>query len=230
MTDSGFVKVYRSILNWEWYGDIITTRVFLHLLLTVNFNDSRFQGVEVPTGSRVCSIESLAQETGLSFKQIRGSLDKLERAGTTARQRYAHFSIISIKNWDSFQSKGNQKGNQKAISEASKGQHNKNIKNKEDNLDTHNRVSKYGEYNNVLLSDEDIEKLKTEFPADYIELIERLSSYMASTGKSYKNHLATIRNWARKENSKQAIPKNQKKASEYDTFMSELQSMYEKEL
>ncbi len=58
---------------------------------------------------------------------------------------------------------------------------------------------KYGEYKNVLLSDEDMEKLKKEFPADYTERIERLSIYMASTGKSYKNHLATIRNWSRKE-------------------------------
>lgn len=58
---------------------------------------------------------------------------------------------------------------------------------------------KYGEYMNVLLSDEDMEKLKTEFPNDYEHRIEKLSSYMASTGKSYKNHLATIRNWARME-------------------------------
>ena len=57
---------------------------------------------------------------------------------------------------------------------------------------------KYGEYNNVLLSDADLEKLKSEFP-DWKERIERLSSYMASTGKPYKNHLATIRNWARKD-------------------------------
>lgn len=58
---------------------------------------------------------------------------------------------------------------------------------------------KYGEYKNVLLSDEDMEKLKSEFPKDYSDRIENLSSYMASTGKPYKNHLATIRTWARKE-------------------------------
>ena len=57
---------------------------------------------------------------------------------------------------------------------------------------------KYGEYNNVLLSDEDMTKLQNEFP-DWQERIERLSSYIASHGKSYKNHLATIRNWARKD-------------------------------
>jgi predicted phage replisome organizer len=57
---------------------------------------------------------------------------------------------------------------------------------------------KYGEYNNVLLTDEELEKLKTEFP-DWKERIERLSSYIAQSGKSYKSHLATIRNWARKD-------------------------------
>ena len=58
---------------------------------------------------------------------------------------------------------------------------------------------KYGMYKNVLLSDEEYEKLQVEFPHDYTERIERLSEYIASTGKKYKNHLATIRAWARKD-------------------------------
>ena len=61
---------------------------------------------------------------------------------------------------------------------------------------------KYGQYDNVLLSDEDYTKLQDEFPNDYQERIERLSEYIASTGKSYKSHLATIRAWARKDKEK----------------------------
>ncbi len=57
---------------------------------------------------------------------------------------------------------------------------------------------KYGEYKNVLLTDEELDKLKTEY-SDFEERIERLSSYIASTGKRYKSHYATIRNWARKD-------------------------------
>lgn len=57
---------------------------------------------------------------------------------------------------------------------------------------------RYGEYNNVLLTDDELEKLKKEY-SDYAERIERLSSYVASTGKPYKSHYATIRNWARKD-------------------------------
>ena len=58
---------------------------------------------------------------------------------------------------------------------------------------------RYGEYKNVLLSDLELEKLKSEFPGDWESRIERLSEYMASSGKKYKDFLATIRSWARKE-------------------------------
>lgn len=57
---------------------------------------------------------------------------------------------------------------------------------------------KYGLYKNVLLSDDDIDKLKSEF-TDYEQRIERLSEYIESSGKKYKNHLATIRMWAKKD-------------------------------
>lgn len=67
-----------------------------------------------------------------------------------------------------------------------------------------------GEYSNVFLTDEELDKLKAEFP-DWEERIERLSSYIASSGKKYKNHLATIRNWARGDESKQqTAPTNHK--------------------
>lgn len=64
-----------------------------------------------------------------------------------------------------------------------------------------NRTQKhqYGTYKNVLLSDEDLQKLKLEFPNDYETRIEIVSEYCASTGKHYKNYLATIRLWAKKE-------------------------------
>ena len=61
---------------------------------------------------------------------------------------------------------------------------------------------KYGTYQNVLLSDEDMKKLKTEFPNDYEERIENVSDYCKSKGKTYSDYLATIRSWARKERKK----------------------------
>ena len=64
----------------------------------------------------------------------------------------------------------------------------------------------YGPYKNVLLSDSDLEKLKAEF-ADYGERIDRLSEYMASSGKTYRSHLATIRNWAKRDKERETEKK-----------------------
>lgn len=65
---------------------------------------------------------------------------------------------------------------------------------------------KYGEYKNVLLSDDQLEKLKSEFPNDWEQRIDRVSEYCESTGKIYKNYLATIRNWAKKDETKPNQP------------------------
>ena len=78
---------------------------------------------------------------------------------------------------------------------------NKNNENDVNNSDNKKPIRhKYGTYKNVLLADEDMNKLKAEFPKDWQSRIERLSEYIASSGKSYKNHLATIRSWAKKDN------------------------------
>lgn len=61
---------------------------------------------------------------------------------------------------------------------------------------------RYGTFRNVLLTDDDLERLKTTFPDDWDQRVERLSSYMASKGKRYKNHLATIMTWARMDSEK----------------------------
>ena len=60
----------------------------------------------------------------------------------------------------------------------------------------------YGRYKNVFLSDEEL----TELPTLWQTYIDRLSEYMASTGKQYQNHAATIRRWAAEDRKKAAPP------------------------
>lgn len=57
----------------------------------------------------------------------------------------------------------------------------------------------YGTYNNVLLSDVELQKLQAEFPTDWQERIDNVSGYCRSHGKAYRDYLATIRNWARRD-------------------------------
>ena len=63
----------------------------------------------------------------------------------------------------------------------------------------------YGRYQNVFLTDEELADLQASFPTVWGQYIEKLSEYMASTGKRYQSHAATIRRWA-SEDAKKAAP------------------------
>lgn len=73
--------------------------------------------------------------------------------------------------------------------------------NKKEKIDKKEKAVKhqYGIYKNVLLTDVELQKLQSEFPTDWQDRIERLSGYIESKGAKYKSHLATIRNWARRD-------------------------------
>ena len=64
----------------------------------------------------------------------------------------------------------------------------------------------YGHYQNVFLTDEELADLQASFPAVWEQYIEKLSEYMASTGKRYQSHAATIRRWAGEDAKKVVTP------------------------
>ncbi len=64
------------------------------------------------------------------------------------------------------------------------------------------RAHARGRYQNIFLSDTEITELQAELPDLWQQYVEKLSEYMASTGKTYKNHAATIRRWAAEDRRK----------------------------
>ena len=99
-----YVKISRKILEWEWYTDANTKVLFLHILLKANWKDGRFQGIEVPRGSFVTSLQNLAAETGLTVRNVRTALKHLENTGEVTSNRHVKFSVITVKNYDRYQS------------------------------------------------------------------------------------------------------------------------------
>ena len=72
----------------------------------------------------------------------------------------------------------------------------------------HPAPAAYGRYNNVILTDTELSGLKTELPDKWEYYIDRLSCYIASTGKQYHSHAATIYKWAQEDAAKgKAAPK-----------------------
>ena len=72
----------------------------------------------------------------------------------------------------------------------------------------HPAPAAYGRYNNVILTDTELSGLKTELPDKWEYYIDRLSCHIASTGKQYHSHAATIYKWAQEDAAKgKAAPK-----------------------
>lgn len=89
-------------------------------------------------------------------------------------------------------------------------------KRKETKLKKESKKKAYGEYQHVLFSDEEYEKLKAYFPNDYEKRIQSLDEYIQKSGKKYKDFLLTLKTWARRDG---YVPPNEKEKNK-DKFKS----------
>lgn len=103
MPKKGFISIHEQMLEWEWYHDTNVVRLFLHLLLTANYRDRRFAGMVVKRGQLVTGRKVLAEQTGLSEKQIRTALDKMLSTGEVAKERANGFTLLTIVKYDEYQ-------------------------------------------------------------------------------------------------------------------------------
>ncbi len=100
----GYIKLYRKFRDWQWYDDINCKVLFLELLLTVNFEDKKWQGIVVKSGSIITSIEHLSSNTGLTKQQVRTTLSKLEKSKVINKQTTNKYTLISLTKHDHYQS------------------------------------------------------------------------------------------------------------------------------
>lgn len=113
---SGWVKLHRQILEWEWYSDNNCFRLFLHLLLKANHKEKRFKGIELKVGSIVTSRDLLARETGLSSQQIRTALNKLISTNEITSVTSSQGTIIQIVSYEKYQVSTNEITNEQPAS------------------------------------------------------------------------------------------------------------------
>lgn len=104
MNENGFIKLFRRIGEWEWYSEPNTFKVFIHLLLDANIQDRAYRGFVVKRGSTLTSVSSIAEKNGLSVQNVRTALKRLEKTGEITINSQTKFSIISMANYDKYQS------------------------------------------------------------------------------------------------------------------------------
>lgn len=109
----GWIKLHRQILNWEWYSDTNTFRLFLHLLLTANFKDQKYQGKLIKKGSLLTGRDKLSYETGLSVREVRTCLERLKSTNEIAIKSNSKGTEIQIVNYDKYQVETNETTNER---------------------------------------------------------------------------------------------------------------------
>lgn len=111
MNDSGWINLHRKILGWEWYSDINTCRLFIHMLLKANWQEGKFRGITVPRGSFVSSLDKLSKETSLTQREIRTAILHLKMTGELTVKTTNKYSVFTIQNYDLYQSNDTQNDN-----------------------------------------------------------------------------------------------------------------------
>ena len=98
-----WVKLHRSLVDWEWYKDGNTSRLFSHCLLKANWKDERHMGYDIPRGSFVTSLPDLADGLGLSVRQIRTAIEHLKSTGELTVTTTRRFSIVNVLKYGLYQ-------------------------------------------------------------------------------------------------------------------------------
>lgn len=100
---NGYIKLHRSFLNWEWYKNTVVCKVYLHLLLTANFDEDVWHGRVYTAGQVVTSYQSLAEALGFSIQQVRTAVSNLKKTGYITVETTNKFSVITVENWEEIQ-------------------------------------------------------------------------------------------------------------------------------
>ena len=138
MESSGYIKLFRKFLEWEWYDDINCKVVFIHLLIKANYKEKQWRGKTIRRGQLFTSIDNLASELHLTTKQIRITISKLESTGEIVKNGASEGTYITVCNYDNYQqseqTEGQAEGERRANEGQTKGEpgattnNNKNIK------------------------------------------------------------------------------------------------------
>jgi hypothetical protein len=95
----GFIKLYREILDWEWYDDTNTFKVMIHLLLNANFEKKSWRGIEIEPGQLITSYEKIGVKTGLTISKVRTAIHKLKSTSDIIVYPNNKYTLIELRSF-----------------------------------------------------------------------------------------------------------------------------------
>ena len=174
MDNQGFIFLHRRFLDWEWYGEPNMVALFIHILLSANYEAKRWKGIEIERGQFITSLQSLSDAIGVSVMKVRTCLKRLEETGEITTKTTNKYSVITICKYDSYQSQNSDANKQITNNQQTD---NKQITNKQQS-NNNNIINKEINNNIYSLSNE------REHETENVEAIEEKPKKKVTKGKT----------------------------------------------
>lgn len=209
-----YVRFYRKIKKWEWYTDLATFKLFIHLIIEAQYADKNFRGRVIKRGQLLTGRKRLSLDTGLSEQQVRTALEHLKSTNEITIEPTSRYSIITLTNYDLYQYKDQPANQQSTNNQPTTNQqlttYNNDNKDNKDNKENNN-ISK-GKIKNfsppqtkfIIPSLDEVKKycLERKNNVNAEHFIDFYSSKGWYVGKNkMKDWKAAVRTWEQRDNS-----------------------------
>ncbi len=104
----GWICVHRKLLEWEWFSDHNTFRLFMYFMLKANHQDKKWKGILIKRGQHLSSLDAICLGSGLSKSQVRTSIKKLKSTHEIAHKSNKQHTVITVINYDLYQASDTQ--------------------------------------------------------------------------------------------------------------------------
>lgn len=102
----GWIKIFRKFTEWEWYTDSFVKSVFIHLLITANYETKRWRGRVIRPGQLITSAQHLAMALNMDRKTVFNALRSLQETKEieveSKKGRFGYL-FITINNYNAYQ-------------------------------------------------------------------------------------------------------------------------------
>ena len=188
--DNTYIKLFRKMLTWEWYGDTNTFRVFMHILLRANYEPSRYKGHEIGAGECVFGRKKWAKELKLSEQEIRTAMNHLKATGEITTKATNKFTIVHLEKWEFWQIEEGKATKKPTNNQPTTNQQlttSKESKKVRNTTPTIEEVRKYVAENHLNVD------------ADYFYKYYETAEWKDNKGKPVRNWKLKALNWSRRE-------------------------------
>ncbi len=140
--DNGWIKIQRQMLDWEWWDDAKTVKLFIWLILKANHETGKWKGNVIERGQLITGRLEMVKELSMTAQEIRSRLTSLKSTSEITIKTTNKFSLITVNNYSKYQDSNqqiNSQNNQQTTNKQPTNNHKQELK----------ELKELKEYNNI---------------------------------------------------------------------------------